>query len=80
LSGLQTCTNKKVPGGGTQKTERNCKTEALSKWVVEESMRLIDEIKQWDARALMTGERPVWWRRLLIRIFVGTKFPKKFVS
>ena len=39
-------------------------------------MLLIDN-KQWDAHATMTGDRPVWWKRLLIRIFVGTKFPKK---
>jgi hypothetical protein len=42
-------------------------------------MVLIENIKQWDAHATMTGERPVWWKRLLIRIFVGTKFPKKRV-
>jgi hypothetical protein len=42
-------------------------------------MVLIENIKQWDAHATMTGERPVWWKRLLIRIFVGTKFPKERV-
>ena len=43
-------------------------------------MILIDRVKQWDARALMTGQRPSWWQRVLIRIFVGTKFPKKMKS
>ena len=40
-------------------------------------MVLIYMIKQWDAHALFTGERPVWWQRVLIRIVVGTKYPKK---
>jgi len=40
-------------------------------------MFFIDQIKQWDAHALMTEERPVWWKRLLIRIFVGTAFPNR---
>jgi hypothetical protein len=39
-------------------------------------MILIDWVKQWDAHALMTQERPAWWKRVLIRIFVGTRFPK----
>jgi hypothetical protein len=38
---------------------------------------MISTIKQWDAHALLTEQRPVWWKRLLIRIFVGTKFPKE---
>jgi hypothetical protein len=38
---------------------------------------MISTIKQWDAHALLTGQRPVWWKRMLIRIFVGTKFPKE---
>jgi hypothetical protein len=42
-------------------------------------MIFIDKIKQWDARALLTGERPPLWKRFLIRIFVGTKFRKKRV-
>jgi hypothetical protein len=42
-------------------------------------MILIETIKLWDARATMTETRPVWWKRLLIRIVVGTKFPKKKV-
>jgi hypothetical protein len=55
---------------------------APSAWTIEGdrgagAMILIENIKQWDAHALMTGERPTWWKRLLIRIFVGTKFPKK---
>ncbi len=40
-------------------------------------MILIGQVKQWDAHALLTGERPVWWKRLLIRIFVGTVFSKE---
>jgi hypothetical protein len=40
-------------------------------------MPMISSIKQWEAHAILTGERPKWWRRLLIRIVVGTKFPKK---
>ena len=40
-------------------------------------MIIIDRIKQWDARATITEERPVWWKRVLIRIVVGTKFPKR---
>jgi hypothetical protein len=40
-------------------------------------MVLIENIKRWDAHATMTGERPVWWKLLLIRIFAGTKVPKK---
>jgi hypothetical protein len=39
-------------------------------------MCLIENIKQWDAHATMIGERPVWWKRVLIRIVVGTKFLK----
>ena len=41
------------------------------------NMILIDRIKQWDGHATMTGRRPVWWKRILIRIVVGTKFPKR---
>jgi hypothetical protein len=39
-------------------------------------MILIDRIKQWDGHAAVTRKRPVWWKRVLIRLVVGTKFPK----
>jgi hypothetical protein len=41
------------------------------------TMRLISRIKEWEAHAVFHGKRPSWWRRLLIRLVVGTKFPKK---
>lgn len=40
-------------------------------------MALIQEIKQWDAHALLIAQRPIWWQRVHIRIAVGTKYPKK---
>jgi hypothetical protein len=40
-------------------------------------MGLIRRIKEWEVHAVFNGERPSWWRRLLIRLVVGTKFPKK---
>jgi hypothetical protein len=35
-------------------------------------MIVIDQIKQWNARLILTGEKkPVWWKRILIRVFIG---------
>ena len=39
-------------------------------------MIFVSRMKQWDARASLTHEQPVWWKRTLIRIFIGTKFRK----
>ena len=35
------------------------------------NMIVIDQIKQWNARLILTGEKPVWWKRILIRVFIG---------
>jgi hypothetical protein len=42
----------------------------------EYRMIFVSRIKQWDARASLIDEQPVWWKRTLIRIFIGTKFRK----
>jgi len=34
-------------------------------------MIVIDQIKQWNARLILTGEKPAWWKRILIRVFIG---------
>jgi hypothetical protein len=39
-------------------------------------MGLISRIKEWET-AVFAGQRPIWWKHLLIRIVVGTKFPIK---
>ena len=43
-------------------------------------MYLIQRVKHWNARALLLNERPVWWKRILIRIFIGGTFRKHFAN
>jgi hypothetical protein len=36
---------------------------------MEARMEWLDNIRHWKAHAILTGERPVWWKRTLIAIF-----------
>jgi hypothetical protein len=55
----------------------------LGSWAYSCDMRdpamfgIKEHAKQWEGRALITRKRPVWWKRLLIRLLLGTSFPKK---
>jgi hypothetical protein len=37
-------------------------------------MALTDRLKHWHARSMLTGIAPVWWRRMAIRIVLGSKW------
>src|ERR1700730_11592270 len=72
--GVNAAQNKKVPWEGT---ERGIAHLIHAHSWKHQNMTLIDNIKQWDGRATIIRKRPVWWKRVLIRIVVGTKFPRR---
>jgi hypothetical protein len=41
-------------------------------------MPLIGRVRHWNARAMLLNERPIWWKRLFIRVVLGQTWQKHF--
>jgi hypothetical protein len=44
--------------------------------VLEESknMGLTEPANHWQARSMLTGKVPAWWKRVVIRLVLGSKW------